>query len=304
MDNLSLRSTFCAALAAGSLIPLAAQTTPGRDDIALIVPGYVFWAFDYHFDRVFDNGEQWGLPGDHFLAGQPLRAYRDLVDELVVVRGGDWWVKINDLPSAFSGRYVRLPFSAGLNVSAHCLCDIDGDGLDNAITMYATQTVAPQRRLRIDRDANLVYGYPDTDMGFPISWAIRDRLLGGRLGAARQTAELAVFRDASGHWDLFTTYQGTPTPAMFARPQFGLPGDLPMLGDANGDGADDLMVFRPSMNWLFINYWEAGQSMGGYGPDGDVDRTVDYGPHVRAINQALGLGGRAWDLGAVAVRIN
>jgi hypothetical protein len=51
-----------------------------------------------------------------------------------------------------------------------------------------------------------------------------------------------VYRPATGTWYV----RGRPAV------QFGAPGDIPVTGDYNGDGATDLAVFRPGNGSWFV----------------------------------------------------
>lgn len=296
-----------AATLAGLVMPAAGQASPGRYDIGLVIPDFALWAVDLNRNGVFDLSQQWGLPGDTFLAGQPLRAWHDQHDEMIVVRNGTWYVKINDQRPGYSGRFVQAPFVGG---GVPVVLDVNGDGFDDAVSYTRVRvpgSITPiyTGTLWIDINGDLTWNqYVDRRVLWNFALNAGDRLLGGKLSRYQPWEELAIFRNATGHWDLFVNDRGTPTANVFARPQFGLPGDLPMLADMNGDGVDDLVVFRPSMNWVFINYWEANAPLGGYGPDGDVDQTINYNLAVTTMNTGLRMPGRLWNLGAVALRVD
>jgi len=68
--------------------------------------------------------------------------------------------------------------------------------------------------------------------------------------------------------------------------QWGLPGDLPVTGDFDGDGIADLAIFRPSTaTWFLVfsvdGFNRAGAARYQWGLPGDVPMPGDYnGDHV------------------------
>lgn len=281
-----------------------------RDDIALIIPGYVSWHVDRLNSGQFHFAEQWGLPGDRFLSGEPLIGYQNKKDELIVWRNGTWYVKINDQNPGFSGRWFQFDWFGGGPGTRPVVADFNGDGRDEAAeivwTWWATSLSDDPRCnfIRIDRNGNLKADSGDRWSQLPIAIRNIDEVLSGRFAYATRD-EIVVWRGDTGRWDFYATDQtSTPTGYRYASPQFGLPGDLPLSGDLNGDGKGDIAVFRPSNNRVYINFWEAGQNQSGFGPDGDVDKIIDYSTSINAINASAGRPGMVWNLGAAAIRFD
>jgi hypothetical protein len=69
-------------------------------------------------------------------------------------------------------------------------------------------------------------------------------------------ADLAVFRPARGAW--YVSFSGSTAPN-YSGPcainglLFGLPGDIPAVGDVDGDGYADMVVYRPSNHQVLVN---------------------------------------------------
>jgi hypothetical protein len=289
--------------AASCMLTLLSPAGQSAEDLALIIPNSVYWFIDIGKNGVMDDGTQWGLPGDRCVAGEPFAEYRNGHDEVMVTRPGagislEWWIKENDLRPGYSGRLAVRNF--GLKVGRPLIMDVDGDGQQEAVVYERT---APHQVflgwLRIDRDANLAYTLPQDSF---VYWYVpvdeEDGLLAGRFAATVNFDEVAVWRKATGNWELYVSVAGVPTVNRFATAQFGLPGDLPLVSDFNEDGIDDLAVFRPGDNQLYVNYFEFGDPNAGF-KDGDVDLTLDYDAQITLTNNALGQPGALWNLGAV-----
>ena len=52
---------------------------------------------------------------------------------------------------------------------------------------------------------------------------------------------------------------------MAAYYQWGLPGDVPMAADFDGDGETELSVFRPTTGEWFVRYSTQNYNLNGYG---------------------------------------
>lgn len=65
--------------------------------------------------------------------------------------------------------------------------------------------------------------------------------------------DIAVWRPSDGWWWILQSSRGASyAPADVLGRQWGLPGDHPMQGDYDGDGAADLVVWRPSTGYWFV----------------------------------------------------
>jgi subtilisin-like proprotein convertase family protein len=115
-------------------------------------------------------------------------------------------------------------------------------------------------KLRISDDAN-------QDTGALQCWSLHINQ-GPLRGVANDfdgngTADLAVFRPASGQWFI---NGGTST-------QFGLTDDIPVPGDYDGDGVASLAVYRPSTGQWFVG---GSHTTIQWGRTGDIPVPADY----------------------------
>ena len=62
------------------------------------------------------------------------------------------------------------------------------------------------------------------------------------------TLDLAIWRPSTGDWIIFDGDSTEPPPAA----RLGMPGDIPVLGDFDGDGKTDFAVYRPSAGKTYI----------------------------------------------------
>ncbi len=95
--------------------------------------------------------------------------------------------------------------------------------------------------------------------------------------------DICVYRPASGQWFVSLSNLSGYYP-VFTGPYavnglfFGLPGNTPLTGDFNGDGYDDMAVYRPSENKIFINYFNPDKPLfEGYADItsyGSIDNTI------------------------------
>lgn len=283
------------------LAPTVFAQCPNKDDIVLILPDFVRMYIDTDFDGDFDTWTQWGLPGDFFAGGEPLHSWQDGYEEVAIYRGvGGWYVKhnvhrpgFNDPPAAGDMHIGDF----GLLGDRPLCGDFNGDGRDEAAVLQGDPNVIQFIVIDGNRDllsdgSNIVYEFPAA-LG-PNDWITSGQMNGDRL------EDILIWRNATGYFEFFFNRQSDFPASPSLRVQFGLPGDLPLVGDANGDGHDDLMVFRPLANDLFINYFEAGAPLDGYGPDSEVDRVVHYSDAIASANASVGRPGLVWNVAAFA----
>ena len=95
-----------------------------------------------------------------------------------------------------------------------------------------------------------------------------------------QKTDTAIFRPATGTWWVLNSgFEAGLAENFFTAQQWGLPGDVPMVGDWDTNGNADFMVWRPSDgNWYLRNAvsGEVSITQWGFGPFGDIPRVGDY----------------------------
>jgi hypothetical protein len=98
-----------------------------------------------------------------------------------------------------------------------------------------------------------------------------------------QKADPVVFRPASGTWYFRASSHGFPSVGVGYSNvfQWGLPGDVPVSSDFDGDGKADLAVWRPSTGIWYIRYSSADYSLADFGQvqwglPGDVPVAGDF----------------------------
>lgn len=96
------------------------------------------------------------------------------------------------------------------------------------------------------------------------------------------TSDLGVFRPSNGTWyihrmgDIIKPLAELGGQADLTI-QWGMIGDKPLTGDFDGDGIDELVVFRPSEgNWYIYNYVRANYQALHWGVNGDIPMAKDF----------------------------
>ncbi|MFD0279025.1 PKD domain-containing protein [Kitasatospora sp. NPDC127111] len=87
----------------------------------------------------------------------------------------------------------------------------------------------------------------------------------GRWLAGQKSSTVAYFR--GGHWTLL--WNNTPS-SQYGRVDLGQAGDLPVVGDWDGVGHDQVGIFRPSSNTFALRHEDGGVSAVTMGDPGDV----------------------------------
>ncbi len=153
----------------------------------------------------------------------------------------------------------------------------------------------------------------DSSTAGPIGWVVDDVQIHSCAASAGQPDRIGVYRPSSRAFFLDlngnNAWDGTPTDAAFG---FGALGDEPITGDWNGDGTDEIGVYRPGSRAFFLdlngnNAWDGAPTDAafGFGALGDEPITGDwngdgsdeigvYRPTIRRFYLDLN-GNRSWD---------
>lgn len=190
----------------------------------------------------------WGKPGDSIVVGDYLGADKE---QIAVYRDGDWYVLDEN-----DGAYV---FSWGVPGDVPVPGDFDGDFvLDLAIWrpttgewwVAETATGAVQvQQWGLDGDIPLVADWSGDGVS--------------DFGIYRPNGSLWGVLENSDHDD-----DGL-NDGLNEIVQWGLAGDIPVVGDFNGDGHADLTVYRPETGMWFHNFRNKKQAAVQYGLPGD-----------------------------------
>ncbi len=97
------------------------------------------------------------------------------------------------------------------------------------------------------------------------------------------TTDLGVFRPSNGTWyillmgDIIKPLANNPAGQDYLIIQWGTAGDIPLTGDFNNDGIDELMVFRPTEgNWYIYDYTVNDYQILHWGLNGDIPIAKDF----------------------------
>ena len=176
-----------------------------------------------------------------------------------VFRGGEWFVDIN-INGVWNGCTVDACYAFGLPSDQPIMGDWNGDGKKKIGVKRGSQWY-------LDFNGNGRWDgcgtTPDTDRCYTFGFPSDIPVAGNWDGSLNKADKIGVFRD--GQWFLDFNGDGiwngcgstSVTDRCFA---FGLPTDMPVVGDWNGDGISKIGVFR-SGNW-YLDYPGTGTWVG------------------------------------------
>jgi hypothetical protein len=245
-------------------------------------------------------------PGTPLFAADAAGEYPSLPSNgMEVDRLGDFYIATGSagtsLENASTGAVVIVPRS--LSAGASIVYRLPGDHRD--VTLFGTTLFLPNATERrvvafgtaptavgvhnasiskffLDRTGNARYDGPAVDSAYQFGIASDVPLAGDWTGDGKSdigvwrssNATFYLDRNNNGRWD------GSPTDGYHP---FGSPGDVPVLGDWNGDRRTDIGVWRPGSRVFFIDHNGNGRydgavtdRQGQFGIAGDVPLVGDW----------------------------
>lgn len=186
--------------------------------------------------------------------------------DLAVFRPGDsnWYVRRSSDASMYALNW-------GLSTDRVTPADFDGDGKTD-IAVWRDEPSNPDRAnfyLLRSSDATVSvqqFGRTGDDPS----------ILGDFNGDGK--ADLAVFRPGTGGGQSYFFYRSVESPAdSWNAVPWGIDGDVPVVGDYDGDGMTDIAVFRPSNGiWYVLQSGNASVRYAQWGLSSDILVPADY----------------------------
>lgn len=186
--------------------------------------------------------------------------------DLAVFRPGDsnWYVRRSSDASMYALNW-------GLSTDRVTPADFDGDGKTD-IAVWRDEPSNPDRAnfyLLRSSDATVSvqqFGRTGDDPS----------ILGDFNGDGK--ADLAVFRPGTGGGQSYFFYRSVESPAdSWHTVPWGIDGDVPVVGDYDGDGMTDIAVFRPSNGiWYVLQSGNASVRYAQWGLSSDILVPADY----------------------------
>jgi uncharacterized repeat protein (TIGR03803 family) len=229
----------------------------GKTDLAVFRPANGTWYVrdsSLGYNTATAAAFQWGLPGDVPISGD---FDGDGKSELTIFRPGNgtWYIRYSSLGYSIANAGA---FQWGLPGDIPLAGDFDGDG---------------KTELTVFRPSNGTWYIRYSSLGYSIANA--GAFQWGLPGDVPVTGDfdddgitdLAVWRPSNGTWYIRYSSLGYSVFTLifgFSYYQWGLPGDVPISADFDGDGMTDLAVFRPSTGEWFIRYSSQNYDIGSF----------------------------------------
>ena len=283
----------------GTVSPVTATFKVGNPPVPPVVfpptkigvfrPSTGNWYLDSNGNGVWDPGVDFssitpfGMTGDIPVTGN-WNGSADGKSKIGVFRSGTWYL---DYPGF--GAWVGCGAPAN---PAQDACIPFGLPGDSPVTGNWNGSADGKSKIGVFRSGTWYLDYPGTGTwvgcGAPANPAQDACISFGLPGDvpvvgdwnASGTIKVGVFR--SGTW--YLDYPGTGTwvgcgapanPAQDACISFGLPGDVPVVGDWNASGTIKIGVFRPSTGTWYLDY-NGNNTWDGCGAPGDITKDACY----------------------------
>ncbi|WP_317620332.1 M23 family metallopeptidase [Streptomyces sp. CBMA156] len=261
---LKARLTGAAAIAtvALSLLSVPSAHAVGRPNFQLPVPcGEKWTASTYAGHNPNGSVDLNHYPGDDF--GLPVAA------------SADGTVEVAEAGSSWAGTHVRINHGGGWTTHYAHLSALD---VSAGTYVKAGQIVgrvgstgnSTGPHLHFEETLNGV-GQQATFDGVAFNGATQD-FTSKNCGPAKRPTNVGVYRSAEALFAVADHGGGVAGSTMF-----GNPGDVPLVGDWNGDGKDTFGVYRPSEGWFYLSNDNASVAVSaGFGNPGDVPLVGDW----------------------------
>ena len=171
----------------------------------------------------------------------------DNMEDLVIWRPGNgrWYILESSTNYDYSQAFVKQWGSGALN-DVPLLGDIDGDNLNDLVIWR------PGNGRWYILKSSAGYSYPEAFIKQWGSGALNDKpLLGDIDGDGKD--DLVIWRPSNGRWYILKSSTGYDYSKAFIKQWgSGALNDIPLLGDIDGDGKDDLIIWRPGNGRWYI----------------------------------------------------